>query len=129
VSGVESPKGEISIVSREPAPEPVNVTLENWQFSSSKEEVGRINYCPVFGVRAMKIRPFELLFHPPRTRPHPDSARAHIALSSWTVDKDQRILVSPECRTEREVREAVYYLKEDLDRVLAQARRRFAKAR
>lgn len=77
----------------------------------------------------MQMRPFELLFDPPRTRPLPDSARAHIALSFWSKNKDQRILVSPECRTEREVREAVDYLKEDLDRVLAEARRRFAKAR
>lgn len=77
----------------------------------------------------MPIRPFELLFDPPLTGPIPDSARAHIALSSWSVDKDQRILVSPECRTEREVRESVDCLKEDLDRVLDQARRRFAEAR
>jgi hypothetical protein len=77
----------------------------------------------------MKNRQLELLFYPPRTRPHPDSARAYITLSSWSVDKDQGILVSPECRSEREVREVVDYLKEDLDRVLAKARRRFAKAR
>ena len=77
----------------------------------------------------MAIHPFELLFDPPCTKPLPDSARAHIALSSWSVDKDKHILVSPECRTEGEVRAAVDNLKEDLDRVLAQARRRFAKAR
>ena len=76
----------------------------------------------------MAIHPFELLFDPPRKKPLPDSARAHVALSFYTQDND-RILVSPECRTERELEMAINGLKKDLDRVLAQARRRFAQAR
>ena len=73
----------------------------------------------------MAVHPFELLFEPPRTSPHPDTARAQIALSSYS-EEGERILVSPgECRTVREVEDAVKDLKKDLDRILAEARRKF----
>jgi len=72
----------------------------------------------------MADHPFELLFDPPRTKPLPDNARAHIALSCHCTEA-QRIIMSGECRTVREVKEAVDYLKKDLDRVLAEARRKF----
>ena len=73
----------------------------------------------------MAIHRFELLFEPPRKKPLPDSARAHVALSFYGREND-RILVSPECRTERELEGAINNLKKDLDRVLTQARRKFA---
>ncbi len=76
----------------------------------------------------MAIRTFQLLFEPSRTGPLPDSARARIALGACSRDKDA-ILVSAECRTAKEIEEAVNELKEDLDRVLAEARQKFAKER
>lgn len=72
----------------------------------------------------MAIRWFTLLFDPPRTDPPQDSARAHIALGSCLREKEQ-ILVSPECRTAGEVEAAASRLKADLDRVVAEARRKF----
>lgn len=72
----------------------------------------------------MAIRWFTLLFDPPRTDPLPDSARAHIALGSCLHEKGE-ILVSPECRTAGEVEAAASRLKADLDRVVAEARRKF----
>ena len=73
----------------------------------------------------MAIHRFELLFDPARKKPLPDSARAHVVLSVYAQENDH-ILVSPECRTERELEMAINDLKKDLDRVLAEARRRFA---
>jgi len=72
----------------------------------------------------MAMRWFTLLFDQPRTDPFPDSARAHIALGSCAHTKEG-ILVSPECRTAREVEVAASHLKADLDRVVAEARRKF----
>lgn len=72
----------------------------------------------------MAMRPFELLFNPPQTKPLPDTARAHIALSSYSTE-DDRLLLWGECRTVAEVEEAIKYLKKDLDRILAEARRKF----
>lgn len=72
----------------------------------------------------MADHPFELLFDPSRTKPHPDTAHGHIALSSYSTE-GQRVIVSGDCRTVREVKEAVDYLKKDLDRVLAEAHRKF----
>ncbi|MCK4626075.1 MAG: hypothetical protein KAV00_12235 [Phycisphaerae bacterium] len=68
---------------------------------------------------------FELLFDPPQTKPLPDSARAHIALSAYSRGEGDRVLLWGECRTVTEVEDAVKYLKKDLDRVLAKARRKF----
>jgi len=72
----------------------------------------------------MAVYPFKLLFDPPRTKPLPDTARARIALGVWSTESEGPI-VYPECRTVHEVKEAVDYLKKDLDRVLAEARRKF----
>ena len=77
----------------------------------------------------MTSRRFGLLFEPPRTQPLPDSARAHIVVNFWSKDKKGNILVSSECRTLREVEESVNNLKTNLDRVLAQARRKFVETR
>ncbi len=75
----------------------------------------------------MAIHPFQLLFDQQRTKPFPDSARARIALSTYTT-QDERIIVSAgDCRTVGEVEAAVDRLKKDLDRVLAEARRKFPK--
>ena len=76
----------------------------------------------------MAIRAFDLLFEPPRQKPIHDSARAHIVLNSFSKEGDH-ILLSPECRTEREIEHAVCTLKKNLDHVLAEARRQFGKVR
>ena len=70
-----------------------------------------------------------LLFKPERWRPLPDSARAHIVLNWHTTDSKHGILLSPECRTEMEVECYVKDLKKNLDQVLAEARRKFARSR
>ena len=73
----------------------------------------------------MPIHPFELLFDPPRAKPLPDTARAQIAVDFHSTE-DGRVILSPgECRTVTEVEEAINYLKKDLDRILAEARRKF----
>jgi uncharacterized small protein (DUF1192 family) len=69
---------------------------------------------------------FELLFNPPQTKPHPAPARSHIALSFYSVEKD-RILLWGECLTVAEIQGAAKALKADLDRIVAEARRKFPK--
>jgi len=76
----------------------------------------------------MAVYPFELLFDAPRVRPLPHPGRAHIALSCYSTENDH-ICLSCECRTVAEVEHEVKRLKKDLDRVLAQARRNFERAR
>lgn len=72
----------------------------------------------------MAVNVFQLLFDPPQTKPLPDNARAHIALSCYSME-DDRILLWGECRTVSEVEEAIKALKKDLNRILREARRKF----
>ncbi len=76
----------------------------------------------------MAIRTFQLQFEASRTEPLPDSARAHIVLSTVIRDND-RILLSPECRTIGEVEHEVDKLKDELDRILDEARRKLGSER
>lgn len=73
----------------------------------------------------MPIHPFELLFDPPRSKPPPDSARGQIAVSAHSTENGRMIVSHGDCRTVTEVEEAVNYLKKDLDRILAEAHRKF----
>ena len=72
----------------------------------------------------MIVRPFELLFESTLTAPVPDTAYARIALSSFSREGDH-IVLSEECRSIGELEHAVRHLKDDLDRVLAEAYKKF----
>ena len=72
----------------------------------------------------MAIHSFELLFDAPRKEPLQRPARAHIMLTQYTK-QDDRIIVSAECVTVSEVEEAANRLKKDMDRAVAEAKRKF----
>ncbi|MEX0908095.1 MAG: hypothetical protein WD054_07170 [Gemmatimonadota bacterium] len=54
---------------------------------------------------------------------------AHVFVDNWTEDDQGKILLSPECRTFGELEHAVQRLKDDLDQVLKDGRKEFAKPR
>ena len=54
---------------------------------------------------------------------------AHIEVVSSMLDDEGRQILTPECRSIGELEHHVGRLKEDLDRALVEARRKFAKPR
>ena len=60
--------------------------------------------------------------------PSLSGASAYVAVRMHTRDEDGAILITPECASLKELETNVAILKDDLDKILAEARKRFAKA-